>query len=116
MLNITNLDSLFQARKEVNAADYLNETDVINFTDQEQEQNERKTVDFKRSAPVEKNVPITEKILLTLEEAALLTGIGQNKLREISNEDNCSFVLWNGNKRMFKREKLITFLNAAFSI
>ena len=64
----------------------------------------------------EKNIPIAEKILLTLEEAALLTGIGQNKLREISNKEDCPFVLWNGSKRMFKMEKLIAFLNAAFSL
>ena len=65
---------------------------------------------------VTKSIPITEKVLLTLEEAALLTGVGQNKLREISNGEDCPFVLWNGNKRMFKREKLIGYLCSAFSI
>jgi hypothetical protein len=61
-------------------------------------------------------VPIQSKALLTIEEAALFTGIGQNKLREISNEDNCPFVLWNGSKRMFKREKLTAYLYSMFSI
>ncbi len=114
MSNILNLDSIIQARKEANVATAFNEADEKNFANQEQ--NEGGIVDFKRNKPSERTVPITEKILLTLEEAALLTGIGQNKLREISNEDNCPFVLWNGSKRMFKREKLISFLNTVFSI
>ena len=40
-----------------------------------------------------KEVPIWEKSNLTLEEAAAYTGIGVNKIREISNNDNCPFVL-----------------------
>ena len=45
-----------------------------------------------------KDVPIWEKSNLTLEEAAAYSGIGINKLREITNEDKCKFVLWVGNK------------------
>lgn len=41
-----------------------------------------------------KEVPIWEKSNLTLEEAAAYSGIGINKLREITNEDKCKFVLW----------------------
>lgn len=63
-----------------------------------------------------KEVPIQDKVLLTLEEAAAYTGIGQNKLRDLSNEDSCTFVLWNGGKRMFKRNKLIGYLENNFSI
>lgn len=50
-------------------------------------------------------VPIWEKSNLTLEEAAVYSGIGQAKLRELSNDENCSFVLWNGTKRLLKRKK-----------
>ena len=50
------------------------------------------------------------------EEAASYTGIGVNKLREISNDEKCDFVLWNGSRRLFKREKLESYLNAAYSI
>lgn len=57
-----------------------------------------------------------EKCLLTLDEAAIYTGLGKQKLREISNGENCGFVLWNGRKRMFKREKLERYLSDAFSI
>ena len=48
-------------------------------------------------------VPIWEKSNLTLEEAAAYSGIGINKLREITNEPGCNFVLFVGTKRLIKR-------------
>lgn len=65
---------------------------------------------------MEQKVPIWQKTTLTLEEAASYTGIGINKLREISNDENCNFVLWNGSRRLLKREKLESYLNEAYSI
>ena len=61
-------------------------------------------------------VPIYQKGLLTLEEAAEYTGLGVNKLRSMSNGEDCPFVLWNGTKRMFKRRKLDAYLDDAYSI
>ena len=61
-------------------------------------------------------IPIWQKATLTLEEAASYTGIGVNKLREISNYEDCNFVLWNGTRRLFKRERLEAYLNGAYSI
>lgn len=61
-------------------------------------------------------IPIWQKAMLTLDEAASYTGIGINKLREISNDENCNFVLWNGSRRMLKREKLEAYLNGTYSI
>jgi len=55
-------------------------------------------------------VPVWEKAALTLEEAAAYSGIGINKLRDITNERNCDFVLWVGNKRLLKRKGLDRFL------
>ena len=52
-----------------------------------------------------KEVPIWEKSNLTVEEAAAYTGIGINKIREMSEGDNCPFVLWVGKKRLIKRRK-----------
>lgn len=63
-----------------------------------------------------KEVPIWEKTNLTLEEAAAYTGIGINKLREITNEENCTFVLWVGSKRLIKRRRLDIYLENAYSI
>lgn len=61
-------------------------------------------------------VPVWEKTNLTLEEASAYSGIGVNKLREISNENNCQFVLWVGSKRLIKRRQLDRYLDQAFSI
>ena len=50
--------------------------------------------------------PIWEKYCLTLDEAAAYFGIGINKLREMTDEPNCQFVIFNGSKRLIKRRKL----------
>ena len=64
----------------------------------------------------EKSIPIWEKLNLTLTEAAEYSNIGINKLREISDQDNCPFVLWVGNKRLIKRKPFDTYLERAYSI
>ena len=51
-------------------------------------------------------VPIWEKYCLTLDEAAAYFGIGINKLREMTDEPNGQFVIFNGSKRLIKRRKL----------
>lgn len=38
------------------------------------------------------------------------------KLRELSDREDCEFVLWNGTKRLIKRKKLDEFLERAYSI
>ena len=63
-----------------------------------------------------KNIPIWEKSNLTLEEAAAYSGIGINKLREISNDEPCRFVLWVGNKRLIKRRLLDEYIEHTYSI
>ncbi|NLA70066.1 MAG: transposase [Clostridiales bacterium] len=62
------------------------------------------------------NVPIWEKSNLTLDEAAAYSGIGINRLRELSNEEECEFVLFIGNKRLIKRKKLDEFTEEVYSI
>ena len=57
-----------------------------------------------------KEVPIWEKSNLTLEEAAAYSGIGINKLREITNEPGCNFVLFVGTKRLIKRRLLDAYI------
>lgn len=39
-----------------------------------------------------------------------------HKLREISDDENCKFVLWNGKKRLIKRKKLEEYLDNCYSI
>lgn len=63
-----------------------------------------------------KEVPIWEKSNLTVEEAAAYSGIGINKLKEITNEDDCPFVLWVGKKRLIKRKKFDNYIENCYSI
>ena len=61
-------------------------------------------------------VPIWEKSNLTLEEAAAYSGIGINKIREITNDERCKFVLWIGNKRLIKRRLFDAYIEQTYSI
>ena len=63
-----------------------------------------------------KEVPIWEKSNLTLEEAAAYSGIGINKLRDLTSEQNCQFVLWVGSKRQIKRRLFDKFIEQEYSI
>lgn len=62
------------------------------------------------------NVPISEKSNLTVKEAAAYFSIGENKIRELTDADNCPYVLWVGNKRLIKRKAFETYLSNQFSI
>lgn len=44
------------------------------------------------------------------------SGIGVNKLRELTNEKNCRFVLWVGNKRLIKRRLFDQYIEQEYSI
>lgn len=61
-------------------------------------------------------VPIWEKITLTVEEAAAYSNIGVNKIREISNNPRCPFILYNGNRRLIKRREFEKYLEKIVEI
>ena len=63
-----------------------------------------------------KDVPIWEKSNLSLEEAAAYSSIGINKLRDLTNEKDCNFVLWVGNKRLIKKRLFDSYIEQAYSI
>ena len=63
-----------------------------------------------------KYVPLWEKANLTLEEASMYFGIGQNKLRELTNSDSCPYVIWCGNKRLIKSKLFLEYLEKMYSI
>lgn len=65
---------------------------------------------------MEDKVPVWEKASLSLEEVAAYFGIGINKLRDMSNDENCPFVLWNGSKWLIKRKALEKYLESSYSI
>ena len=63
-----------------------------------------------------KEVAIWERALLTVEEAADYTGIGINRLRSISQNQQNGLILFVGSKKMFKRKKLEEYLDRSFSV
>lgn len=58
---------------------------------------------------MKESVPISEKALLTMEEASVYYNVGLPKLRELTDGD-CPYVLWNGKRRLIKREKFEEYL------
>lgn len=63
-----------------------------------------------------KEVPIWEKVTMTIEEAAAYSNIGVKKLRELTADQNCPFVLWIGNRRLIKKQKFDKYVNDSYSI
>ena len=61
-------------------------------------------------------VPIWEKSNLTIEEASAYFGIGTDKLRELTDNAACPYVLWIGSKRLIKRKCLEQILESTFSL
>lgn len=61
-------------------------------------------------------VPIYYKQNLTIEEAAVYSNIGRNKLRQLTDDEKCVFVLWVGEKRLIKRKQFDEFIEKAYSI
>ena len=58
-----------------------------------------------------KEVPIWEKVALTLDEASAYSNIGINKIRELSNDPKCRFVIFIGNKRLIKRKEFEKYIS-----
>ena len=61
-------------------------------------------------------VPIYQKQNLTIEEAAVYSNIGRNKLRQLTDDEKCVFVLWVGEERLIKRKQFDEFIEKAYSI
>ena len=56
------------------------------------------------------DIPIWEKINLTVDEAVRYSNIGENTLRRLLDEPNCSFVLFIRNRRLIKRKEFERWL------
>ena len=63
-----------------------------------------------------KEIPFWEKANLTLEEAAAYFSIGQQKLRDLTDNEDCDFVLWVGSKRLIKKNKFLKYIEEQYSI
>ena len=55
-------------------------------------------------------VPIWFKPTLSIEETSRYSGIGMSKLYELTNPEDCPFVLWIGTRRMIKRRKFDEYI------
>ena len=62
------------------------------------------------------SIPVWIKTNLTLNEASSYFGIGVNKLRKLTDDEECTFVLWVGSKRLIKRKELEKYLEKQYSI
>lgn len=61
-------------------------------------------------------IPLWEKMNLTIEEAAAYSNIGTGKIRGITLQESCPFVLWIGSRRLIKRKKFEEYIEKVFSI
>lgn len=53
---------------------------------------------------------------MTLEEASAYSSIGVNKLREITDDEKCPFVMYVGSKRLVKRKLFENYIDNTYSI
>ena len=65
---------------------------------------------------LKQHISLNDKVYLTLEEASVLFNIGINKMRELCDLKEKDFVIWNGNKRLIKKQKLNDYLDKEYSI
>ncbi len=63
-----------------------------------------------------REIPFWEKMNITLEEAAAYSGIGIHKLRNLTDSEDWDFVLWNGAKRLIKKNKFLEYIERQYSI
>ena len=55
---------------------------------------------------MKKEIPFWEKSNLTIEEASVYFSIGVNKLRKLTSDEACPYVLWIGHKCLIKKHVL----------
>lgn len=77
---------------------------------------ENDIIEYETKYKISNQIPIWNKANLTLEETAAYSGIGVNKIRELSNQKDCPFVLWVGNKRLIKRKVFDHYIEKQYSI
>lgn len=65
---------------------------------------------IERIDKMKQNIPVWEKITMTVEEAAEYSSIGINKIRELSSNPRCNFVIYIGKKRLIKRKEFEKFI------
>lgn len=100
-INIIIDQQLTPVVKSENCAAYLAEVLKSAPAKETTKLNETKEVDLNQ---------LKEKKLLSVTEASKLFGIGMNRIRELTNDKECPFVIWIGSHRRIKREEFEIFL------
>lgn len=72
--------------------------------------------EINNSEPEKIVVPIWKKSTLTVNEAVAYSGIGRDKIRSLTDKEDCKFVLWVGTKRLIKRRLFEEFIDEMYSI
>lgn len=72
--------------------------------------------DDKNVKPPKYEIPLWHKSNLSIDEAVAYTGIGRAKLYEMTNREDCPFVLWIGNRRVIKRQAFDEYIANMYSI
>lgn len=62
------------------------------------------------------SVPISQKVTLTIREAAEYSNIGINRIEAMLKADDCPFCLRVGRKRLVKRQKFAAYLNSRYCV
>ena len=62
------------------------------------------------------DVPLLHRPILSVAEATEYFGIGSNKIYELTEKENCPFVIWIGSRRVIKRTAFERFLEKQYSI
>ena len=61
---------------------------------------------------MDNNIPISQKVVLTIREAAAYSNIGINKIETMLKEKDCTFCLRVGRKRLVKRRQFEEYLDS----
>ena len=72
--------------------------------------------DIKEMKNPKYEVPLWHKTNLSIEEAVAYTGIGRDKLYDMTSREDCPFVLWVGNRRMIKRQVFDEYIAKMYSV
>ena len=62
------------------------------------------------------DIPVWHKLNLTIEEAAAYSNIGIHRLDELTEQEDCPFVLWIGSRRVIKRKSFDEYIEKMSSV
>ena len=62
------------------------------------------------------DIPMWHRPTISIAEASAYSGIGTGKLYEMTDTEDCPFVLWVGTRRAIKRKPFVEYLERQYSI